>query len=666
MTEHGLRHDDNSAALAAALAWLRARLATLAESNGRAAAGTAHESVSDDDRLSRQGERAVPATLQLLSERLGMSPFERDVLLLCCALELDPRLPALCARASSTGQAQPTFALALELFDDATWSALSPHGPLRRLRLLEVHQPAGVPLIAAALRADERIVNFIKGLNEVDDRLTPLFLGWETDATQIDVPPSQSAVVDDVLSEVLGRLRLAGAVGREPLVQLVGTDHVGKQLVAQHACRRLGLQPLRLPATVLPRDFQEQETLLRLWERESLLLPICLYIDAVDVAPDVLAHLQHFLPRLSGIVFLDTIQAINVTGRPHSTHEVPPPTPAEQRDLWLRMLPAGDGATAARMSAQFRLDAAAIHEIAAVCSDEPDPTVRAGRLWRACRSRARPRLDQLAQRVEAKAGWDQLVLPDEPQRLIEEIIANVAHRGRVHDDWGFAERLNRGLGLTVLFAGESGTGKTMAAEVIARELDLDLYRIDLSAVVNKYIGETEKNLRKIFDAAEAGGVILFFDEADALFGKRTEVKDSHDRYANIEVNYLLQRMESFRGLAILATNLKGTLDQAFLRRLRYVVDFPLPDRQQRQEIWRRAFPDQTPLAGLDYQRLAQLPLTGGNVHSIVINTAFAAAGNGGVIDMPHLLRAARTECKKLKKPLSAADFHWQSREGRPA
>lgn len=662
MSEHDLRDDGNSAALAAALAWLRAQLAALAENNGPSAGGTAHEAVPDDDRLSRQGKRTVPAALQFLSERLGMSPFERDVLLLCSALELDPRLPVLCARASSTGQPQPTFALALELFDDANWSALSPHGPLRRLRLLDVHQPAGVPLIAAALRADERIVNFIKGLNELDDRLTPLFLGWETDATQIELPPSQSTVADDVLSEVLGRLRHASTGGRAPLVQLVGSDHVGKQLIVQHACRRLGLQPLRLPAAVLPRDFQEQETLLRLWEREALLLPICLSIDAVDTAPDVTATLQHFLPRLSGVVFLDTIQAIDVAGRPHSTHEVQPPTPAEQRALWRRTLPPGDDKTAARMAAQFRLDAAAIHELAAICSDEPDPAVRANSLWRACRSRARPRLDQLAQRVEVKAGWDQLVLPDEPRRLIEDIVANVAQRTRVHDDWGFAQRLNRGLGLTVLFAGESGTGKTMAAEVIARELDLDLYRVDLSAVVNKYIGETEKNLRKIFDAAEAGGVILFFDEADALFGKRTEVKDSHDRYANIEVNYLLQRMESFRGLAILATNLKGTLDQAFLRRLRYVVDFPLPDRQQRQEIWRRAFPAEAPLSALDHQRLAQLPLTGGNVHSIVINAAFAAAGNGGAIDMPHLLRAAQTECKKLKKSLSAADFHWSQHE----
>jgi SpoVK/Ycf46/Vps4 family AAA+-type ATPase len=226
--------------------------------------------------------------------------------------------------------------------------------------------------------------------------------------------------------------------------------------------------------------------------------------------------------------------------------------------------------------------------------------------------------------------------------------------------------MNRGFGISALFAGESGTGKTMAAEVIANELHLDLYRIDLSAVVNKYIGETEKNLRRLFDAAEDGGMILFFDEADALFGKRSEVKDSHDRYANIEVNYLLQRMESFRGLAILATNMKSSLDQAFMRRLRFVVNFPFPGPVERKMIWERAFPkdDQeqsvsgTPIEDLDHDHLARLNLPGGNIHNVALNAAFLAARAGTAVTMPLILDAARTEFRKLERPVNEGDFRF--------
>jgi SpoVK/Ycf46/Vps4 family AAA+-type ATPase len=222
----------------------------------------------------------------------------------------------------------------------------------------------------------------------------------------------------------------------------------------------------------------------------------------------------------------------------------------------------------------------------------------------------------------------------------------------VYETWGFAAKSSRGLGISALFAGVSGTGKTMAAEVLANELQLDLYRIDLSQVVSKYIGETEKNLRRVFDAAEEGGAILLFDEADALFGKRSEVKDSHDRYANVEVSYLLQRMESYRGLAILTTNMKEALDSAFLRRIRFVVQFPFPDAEGRAEIWRRVFPAQTPTEGLDVLQLAHLNVAGGNIRNIALNAAFLAAESSQPVRMSHLKRAAGTEYAKLERPLS--------------
>ncbi|MGH2370578.1 MAG: ATP-binding protein, partial [Chloroflexota bacterium] len=309
--------------------------------------------------------------------------------------------------------------------------------------------------------------------------------------------------------------------------------------------------------------------------------------------------------------------------------------------------------------AQFDLGTQGIAAAGVQALGEPAQRLNGGlgaRLWDACRAQARPRLDDLAQRIEPAATWDDLVLPEAQRQVLREIAIHVRQRARVYETWGFAAKSARGLGISALFAGPSGTGKTMAAEVLAHELRLDLYRIDLSSVVSKYIGETEKNLRRVFDAAEAGGAILLFDEADALFGKRSEVKDSHDRYANIEISYLLQRMEAYRGLAILTTNLKSALDTAFLRRLRFVVQFPFPDAAQRAEIWQRVFPADTPTAGLDPSRLARLNVAGGNIRNIAMNAAFLAADAGEPVQMTHLLRAARSEYAKLDKALTDAEI----------
>jgi SpoVK/Ycf46/Vps4 family AAA+-type ATPase len=265
-------------------------------------------------------------------------------------------------------------------------------------------------------------------------------------------------------------------------------------------------------------------------------------------------------------------------------------------------------------------------------------------------------LEALSQRIVTLATWEDLILPELQMGMLRQLAAQSRHRMKVYEEWGFAARGRRGLGLSALFSGPSGTGKTLAAEVIATELGLDLYRIDLSAVVSKYIGETEKNLKQVFDAAESGGVLLLFDEADALFGKRAEVKDSHDRYANIEVGYLLQRMESFQGLAILTTNVKSTLDKAFQRRLRFTIDFPFPDAGQRAAIWTRAFPEQVPRADLDPSRLATLNMAGGNIRNIAINAAFLAAEEGTAVRMPHILQATRLEAAKVERPLVEAEI----------
>ena len=309
-----------------------------------------------------------------------------------------------------------------------------------------------------------------------------------------------------------------------------------------------------------------------------------------------------------------------------------------------------------QLASQFDLNIASIHEIVESSADEG--AIHPDHVWDACLATTRPRLDVLAQNIKPKATWDDIVLPEAELSLLRQIAGQVGHRHTVYEEWGFAAKRTRGLSINALFAGESGTRKTMAAEVIANHLRLNLFRIDLSAVVSKYIGETEKNLRRLFDAAEDGGAILFFDEADALFGKRSEVKDSHDRYANIEINYLLQRIESYRGLAILATNMKSALDQAFMRRIRFIVEFAPHGHAERKAIWERIFPPQTRTIGLDSNRLASLNLNGGSINNVAINAAFLAAQTGSPVTMSLVLQAARNEFLKLKRPFNSDDFSW--------
>ncbi len=306
-----------------------------------------------------------------------------------------------------------------------------------------------------------------------------------------------------------------------------------------------------------------------------------------------------------------------------------------------------------RAAVQFRLGPAALTGIAERLDVVP-ATERAAAVWPAAREAARGGLDALAQRIDSRASFEDLVLPTGQMGMLRDIARHLRHRERVFSEWGFGAKRRLGQGLVALFAGESGTGKTLAAEAIANEVELDLYRVDLATLVSKYIGETEKNLKRLFDAAEASGAVLLFDEADALFGKRSEVKDSHDRYANIEVAYLLQRVEAYRGLAILTTNMRGALDRAFLRRIRFIVTFPFPDAAAREQIWRRQLPAQAPTGAIDFAALARLNLAGGNIRGVALAAAFKAADRSLAIDQGLLLEAAREELAKLEKPVNGA------------
>lgn len=649
----------NNAHLGAALAWLRLRLQESeaepdakggwwkgeAKETGSRALRTAFEKMEAASKV-----EPLPA-LHLLGERFGLAPFERMILLLCAAMELDPLVPALCAKALGLGgAANPTFGLALHLFDEAAWDALSPERPLRFWRLVEIHQPGAQPLTASALRIDERILNFLKGLNYLDDRLSAFLRPLE--AWEGALPPSQEKAALTMVS----RLR-SGEAPR--VIQLLGGHGPSKQLVAARVAGQLGLHLFHLGAGDLPTAAAELDQLARLWQREQLLQPLALLLEAGSGKEAAVAT---FVERMGGLCFLEAREAMPLR-TPHLQLDVAKPLLAEQLEVWTDALgPEADGLPLL-LAGQFDLGLEEIHRAAAAALQEVGDSGASLRqpLWMACLQSSRPQMDALAQRLEPKSGWEDLVLPEPEQKLLTQIARQVGHRLQVYEQGGFRARMNRGLGISALFAGESGTGKTLAAEVLAQELGLNLYRIDLSAVVNKYIGETEKNLRRLFDAAEDGGAILFFDEADALFGKRSEVKDSHDRYANIEINYLLQRMEAYRGLAILATNMKSVLDPAFLRRLRFVVNFPFPGVDERRRMWERAFPPQTPTVDLDLRHLARFNLSGGNIASIALNAAFLAAAEGAPVAMAHVLDAARTELRKLERPINEADFRLPAR-----
>jgi hypothetical protein len=601
----------------------------------------------------------IVSALDMAAERLALSSFERRIVVMCAAIELEAGFAAVCGHAhGDSSRLYPTFGLALGAFEDAHWSALTPTGPLRRFGLIEVQQ--GVPLTGAALRIDETFLHDLAGVSELDDRFATFVAPL---ARPDNLVPTQQRIAE----EIFGILNLAATDGSAPCVQLAGDDAHGKREAAAEAFAQLGLGAFTLDAGSLQGGADEIAARARAAEREARLRCAGLYIDAHEqpepFGREVVARfLNHF-----------AMPAIIATRRPFScgrrlVHalDVARPTRPEQRELWLDALAAMLGPptdceipswaeAVHRVTTQFDFDAAAIKTaVQRACADTEGGLGE--QLWRAARRTSRHDLSEIAQRLEDRPAWHDLVLPTDQTESLRDIIAHARNRSLVHEDWGMAERHGRGLGLSVLFHGPSGTGKTMAAEVIGAEMDLDVYRVDLSQLVSKFIGETEKNLRRVFDAAEGGGAILLFDECDAIFGKRGEVEHGQDRYANLEVSYLLQRMESYRGVAILTTNLRNAIDTAFMRRLRFVVSFPFPDYDQRLAIWRRVLAERVPVEGVDFQQLARLTVAGGSIRNIAIHAAFLAADARHPVTMSDLRRAAVAECGKLERSPSDVEI----------
>lgn len=598
------------------------------------------------ERLRGGGPAGPPAPLPGgIDLAFGLTRFEAEVLLLCAGMEIDPGFHALVA--GLEGDAAPTVGFALARLAEPDWTSFAPSAPLRYWRLVELHPGAG--LAQSRMRLDETLLHALLGTPALDERLVPLLR--PVDPVGV-LAPSHAGPADEVAA------MLAGAA--PPLVQLVGPEGAGQAEIAAAAAARLGLALECLPARNLPASPEAREELALRWRRHALLTGAALLLDAGEAGEDAQRALAGLLAALAAggampcPVIVAAVQPLPIPpGLAAARFDVARPRPVEQAALWRAAL----GARAQSLGTAID-EAAARYEfgpgaIRAIASQAPQDGAALGR---ACRRHLRHALDDLATRIEPRAGFGDLVLPPPIEAQLRLVLAQARGRLRVLDEWGFGARYGRGLGIAALFAGPSGTGKTLAAEVLARAMELDLFRVDLSRVVSKYIGETERNLRRVFDAAEAGQAMLLFDEADALFGKRTEVKDSHDRYANIEVSYLLQRMEEHRGLSVLTTNMREAIDIAFLRRLRFVVEFPFPDAAERARIWARMFPRAAPTVGLDMARLAQLNLSGGHIRNIALGAAYLAADAGQAICMAHLRAAALAEFAKLERPPTQAEL----------
>ncbi len=612
----------------------------------------------------------------------GLDSFETDALLVCMAVELDLRYERLYAYLQDdVTKKRPSVDLVLNLLTPTVEDKFAFRGhfaagsSLLRHYLLEYVEEPGQPdppLLARYLKVNRRIVHYLLGQDEVDETLHSVasLYNPHSDEKGLLVDAEAKNSILSISQTVAPDVRL--------IVYLCGPSEVGRRSTAEAVCREqkrlLIVADLELMVNRTDHSFRKSCLLAN---REAILHKATVLWKGFDVLLDEQkkAFLRDFLVELgdrSALTFIvgETLWQPDDALRIASfvTISLPKPDFSGRLRIWKAAL-AGNGTVdseldIAALASKFKftggqiLNAVATAKNIALQNDYRNPTIAAAEFYEACRLLSNRKLESLARKIDPLYCWTDIVLPRDRMEQLREICNHVKYREQVYGDWGFENKLPLGKGLSVLFAGPSGTGKTMAAEIIAGELGLELYKIDLSTVVSKYIGETEKNLSRIFNEAETSNSILFFDEADALFGKRSEVRDSHDRYANIEVGYLLQRMEEYEGAVILATNFRKNMDEAFVRRLHFTIEFPFPDEVDRLRIWERIFPSQTPrdtTISLDLVA-KRFDLSGGNIRNIALHAAFLAADDGGVVNMTHLLRATRREYQKMGKIVHQIDF----------
>jgi ATP-dependent 26S proteasome regulatory subunit len=662
----------------AALDALRARLGEMAE---RASA----RSVDTAPRMAAEMAPALVRAVQneprfaWLCETFGLDALDAAIVVIAAAPDLDDRFAWRYADAQRRPEAtRATGALCLRILSDDPTERLRLHErfaaarPLIRQRVLIAHDGASRsadPWRAGGLVVDPQILRTLFYDDAFDARVATY--------ARLHLPSTPVGVVaqaDSLWQGVLTQAAVAQQLQAPSKWLFRGPRGSGRAQAARALAAHLDMRLISADLAHL-RGNQDFADLLTPLFREAWLREAVLYIEGVDALFDQgLAHEVELVLQNAhddgGIVVLGTRAGwVPPSGRTGEFEilDFGDIDSSVRTQLWRQALSArglrARRDTLAVLGERFRLIPAQIDAAAAGLTRDAawrdgERVVDIDRLTRAARAQTPHDLVPLARKIEPASGWDDLVLPEDAMRQLRELCARVEQRTRVLGQWGFGAKLNLGKGTSALFAGASGTGKTMAAEVVARALGLDLYKIDLAAVVSKYIGETEKNLDRVFGAARNANAILLFDEADAIFGKRSEVRDAHDRYANLEIAYLLQKMEEYDGLAILSTNLKQNLDDAFLRRLTYTVLFPFPDVADRERIWRRIWPRATPLApNIDFAALAaRCKLSGGNIKNAALSAAYFAATEGVDVAMRHLLHAVRRELQKSGKSVAESEF----------
>ncbi len=636
------------------------------------------------DRLSAQIESRKRATTAIslplvsLANSFHLSPFDIDIVLICLAAELDLRYERLYAYLQDdVTRKRPGVDLVLNLLCPSfpskmnarsRFSATSPLLKYQLISLLEDSAHPRTPLLNRYLKLDERIVNYLLGGNEIDSRLA-------RQASLVEPAHTMESLI--LPADLLNGLKLLfekhqnGERGLNLYFQ--GPYGVGKRSTAGALCQLVGLKLLVVTGEQAPSTDAEFAPMVQLIAREAALQGAAVYWHGFDtlIAAEQRSRLTLLLQELQehrGIVFL----AGEAVWEPSDIPELPPfvriefplPTYTDRMQFWTTALHgiAVADIDASGLANKFRFTGGQIRDAALTAQNlarrrPQDTSVNRIDLLEACRLQSNRKLAALATRIKPHYVWTDIVLPPDKIRQLREICNAVEYRSLVYEEWGFDNKLALGKGLGLLFAGPSGTGKTMAAQILAGELGLDLYKIDLSTVISKYIGETEKNLSRIFTEAATSNAVLFFDEADALFGKRSEVRDSHDRYANIEINYLLQRMEEYEGTVILATNLRKNMDDAFVRRIQFTIEFPFPNADQRLAIWQRAWPKNMPHQDLDLNFMARrFEISGGNIRNIALSAAFLGAEDGGCVKMKHLIRATWQEYQKMGKVVMESEF----------
>ncbi|OCT11384.1 hypothetical protein A8709_06840 [Paenibacillus pectinilyticus] len=645
--------------------------------------------------LRREESRKAGLFLPLayLSTVFGFSSIEERFVMLGLAVELDRKYERIFGfLLDDLTSKTPNISLALQIachspeeMRAARTTFMAPEGKLARYVLhpdtLHVN---GQTLLSRPLQLDKRIITFLLDSGELDPKLKP--------AVSMVYPDDELAplLVQEDFQE---RLRSFIEVALEAPVaerkrlafHLWGNAGAGKKLQVMHLSRTFNKPLLLVDLADVLLHAASLEDQLRAIVREAILHQAVLCFTRLEVLypdePDLLAQqrlgrFHELLDGYGGMVFLLAGRFNRLSWKPKERllleHELAVPDESGRARLWQAFaeeLGVGADVDYRVMSGKFRFTPGQIRRALALARgysawqqesarDGSGGALRSDALYKACYQQVQHKLERKATRIEPRYGWADVILPPEQKDQLRNACNQVKYRGVVYSDWGFEKKLAYGKGLSMLFAGPPGTGKTMSAQVVAGDLQLELYKVDLSQVISKYIGETEKNLHEIFEEAQLSNAVLFFDETDALFGKRSEVKDSHDKYANIETAYLLQKMEEYQGITVLATNLLNNIDEAFLRRINYVIKFPFPDSEYREKIWQSMFPPAAPLSDdVDFKYLAQrYEIAGGNIKNVVLSSAFLAAESGESIRMQHIIKSIRHELQKSGKILARQEW----------